>query len=128
MREHYITAVLQLLAEGAAPAKVIDGLKRTLKTHDHLRLLPTILRGVLRHLENGNTKQGARVYVAREDDVEKLTATIKKHLATLGASESPLTVVSPALIGGVVVEHGNRRVDASYKRALTELYDRVTNA
>jgi F0F1-type ATP synthase delta subunit len=126
MREHYITALLDLIASGMSVDDAVQGLASTLKKRDHSRLLPSILRGALRQLE-GTEGGTARVVIARNEDVIALRTAIETHLATLGADTNATITVDETIIGGVVVEHKHQRINASWKTALENLYRRVTS-
>lgn len=127
MREHYVKATLALLKEGTPVPEVVAGLRRTLATHSHEQLFAGVLRVVLRRLEDGVAGSGTRVFVAKAGDNTALATTIATYLKTLLAGEAnPTLVEDHSLVGGVVVEHNYTRIDASYKRALRELYERVT--
>lgn len=127
MREHYITATLALLETGHTPGEVFDGLKRTLENHNHTQLLPGIVRGVLRHLTDATEVSGTRVFVAKGSDADDLAKEIQLHLDKLnGNGNKPVVIIDETLIGGAVVEHNAARIDASYKRSLRSLYERVT--
>lgn len=125
MRDRYITATLELLAAGHDPEAVVRGLKATLDRRDHGKLYARVLRGVLRALTDTQRTTTARVVVANAAASEKLSAVIAEHLQALKADTHTVTI-DPTLIGGVVVEHGSKRIDASYKRALIDLYTRIT--
>ncbi len=126
MREHYITAFLDLIASGMSVDDAVRGLASILKKRDHSRLLPSILRGALRQLE-GTEGTAARVIIARSEDVIALRTAIETHLAALGGNTDATITVDETIIGGVVVEHAHQRIDASWKTALANLYRRVTN-
>jgi F0F1-type ATP synthase delta subunit len=126
MREHYITAFLDLIATGMSVEAAVAGLSRTLASRDHSRLLPAILRGAVRRLE-GSEAGTARVVIAKSQDVIALRTAIETHLVTLGASTDATITIDETIVGGVVVEHAHTRIDASWKTALRKLYERVTN-
>jgi len=126
MREHYITAFLDLIASGTSVEDAVRGLGSALAKRDHTRLLPSILRGALRQLE-GTEATAARVIIARSEDVIALRASIEAHLATLGGNTDATITVDETIIGGVIVEHAHQRIDASWKTTLENLYRRVTN-
>lgn len=127
MREHYITATLDLLEAGHPVSEVLAGLQHTLSTHNHTQLLPGIIRGILRTLSDRTTATGTRVFVATAGDTTTLSKEIESYLRTLGGNtNTPTVVLDETLIGGAVVEHNAVRIDASYKRALRSLYERVT--
>ncbi len=126
MREHYITACLDLVASGMSVEAAVRGLASTLEKRDHSRLLPSILRGMLRELD-GTEGAAARVFIARSEDVIALRNAIELHLAAIGGTTDATITVDETIIGGVIVEHAHQRIDASWKTALQKLYRRVTS-
>lgn len=125
MKEHYTQAVLQMINEGTAPETILEGLTKAMEQKGHMRLYPSVLRGVLRILETQKDADTI-VVVARESDVSALSSQIESALTTLGTTEKPATKVDETLVGGVVVQHGNTVLDRSFKTALTKLYRSVT--
>ena len=125
MKDRYIRATLALINDRHEVEAVLSGLKDTLSKHGHEALYGGVLRGVLRELKERSVTT-TRVTVAKEGDVNALAHAISTHLATLGAPGEWETVIDNTLIGGVVVEHDSRRIDASYKRVLADLYQQIT--
>lgn len=126
MRDRYITATLELLREHHEVAVVVRGLREVLVSRDHERLLEAILRGVLRHLEDGSSGAMPMVMVASEGDTVKYQAVIADLLSRLKAPVTPEVTIDRTLIGGVVVSSNYERIDTSYKRVLQALYEKVT--
>jgi F0F1-type ATP synthase delta subunit len=126
MRERYITAVLALFREHHDVEAVVRGLREILVKRNHERLLPGILRGVLRRLEDSASGATAQVVVASEAELTKQKSVIAALLATLAVTDAPNITFDDSLIGGVVVSGNYQRIDTSYKRALASLYTRVT--
>lgn len=127
MKEHYITAVLKQLASGMSAEDTIEGLKKTLNRRGHDRLLPVILRGVVRVLESDNTDV-VIAKVASESAVKTYAKTIKASLEQLNASSEPKIEIDKTLIGGYIAEANYKRLDASYKSKLVTLYRSLTNS
>lgn len=126
MKDRYITATLALLAEGESPEVVLRGLERALAARDHNKLLPIILRGVLRRLEGRVSVKGPQVVVVDAASYETQKAVIQNHLQKLGAASAPTVAFDASLIGGAIVSNNYQRIDTTYKRALANLYARVT--
>ncbi len=125
MKDTYITAVLEMIAEGAMPDVVLAGLQQSLKKHGHERLYASVLRGVSRVLSAGSA-DAVSVTVAQSSDVEKHQTAIKATLTELGVTTEPVVTIDESLIGGYVAEANNQRVDASYKSKLVSVYRNVT--
>ena len=125
MKDTYVTAVLEMIAEGVNPEVVLSGLQTSLKEHGHDRLYATVLRGVLRVLSAGSAET-ALVTVAAENDVEKHQAAINASLKDLATDAVPTIAIDESLIGGYVAEANNQRIDASYKTKLVSLYRNLT--
>lgn len=125
MKEHYQEAVLSLIHAGESPAKVLDGLKSTLKARGHQALLPSILASVLRTLEATGTKS-AQVSVAQEADLATHKKAIADTLQLLDVKDHDV-VIDDTLIGGFVVTGNDQTVNRSYKHLLTKLYRQLTS-
>ena len=121
MKNHYITATIELLHSGKEPAAVLGGLKKTLEARGHQALYPSILRGVERLLHAKNS-QSAILAVAREKDVDTFKAAITAASKELDVADAPEVVVDDTLIGGFVLQTGTTRLDQSYKTKLVSLY------
>jgi len=66
-----------------------------------------------------------QVTVAKEGGLDK--AKLAEVLAVLKVqTETVKTVVDPSLIGGFTVQYRDTVVDKSYKRALLDIYRKVT--
>jgi len=127
MRDRYIAATLELLREHHEVGVVVRGLRAVLVARDHGRLLGAILRGVLRHLEDGSNGALPVVAVASEGAAAKQKDLISELLLRLTTTTTnPEVVIDSTLIGGVVVSHNYERIDTSYKRVLQALYEKVT--
>lgn len=125
MKQAYITALTETLIN----TKDIDGALR--ETHallvkkGHVRLWPAVLKGVIQALEKKESDDTPRVIVAKESAKE--SAALKAVLEKLSVVHNPQTVeVDSSLIGGFVVQYKGQMVDGSYKRALIDLYRKVT--
>lgn len=125
MKHAYIKAVLEQLLSGKDGEVVIKNLKVALAKKGHGRLLGAILRGALRQLEHDVVAKAPQIKVAKNN--EEIVAKAKATLATLGSDSVLIPVVKTdeTLVGGYVVTVADKQVDASYKRALLNLYRKV---
>lgn len=128
MRDHYSQATVALLRAGGDVETIIAGLRRTLMSRGHESLLPQILQGVLRGLTDRFDSSLATVTAASEHAVRAEDSAIETALKRLGASSAATVGIDHSLVGGFVVEYRHKRLDASHKRALKELYRAITNA
>lgn len=124
MTDAYIQAVVSKLRAGAEPKTVLTGLQTVLRHRHHEKLLPHILRGVLRILAAEPHAAVAHVQVASAADAQ--VAAVQESLAALSAPDTPVVTTDASLIGGHVVRYNGRQIDHSYKAKLVELYRQVT--
>jgi F0F1-type ATP synthase delta subunit len=128
MQNDYAQAFLAHVATGASFDESLAGLVAVLQRRNHTKLLPSILRLVLRTLEavKGVSTASVRVATATMSDADKakLTAALK----ALGVTEHTAveTVVDETLIGGFIAIFNHHEQDHSYKRTLTNLYESIT--
>jgi F0F1-type ATP synthase delta subunit len=124
MREHYRTAVLELITAGHKPAEVVSGLRKVLARRRHEGLYLSILRSVVKYLSVTQSAKVPQVTLAKENHETTYKKAIKRHLTTLSAPADYHTVIDETIVGGVVVEYQHQRIDASYKRALKTIFER----
>ena len=126
MKENYIKATLDLINSGQALASVIDGLKKTLKSHGHERLLRNVLLGVERVLEAKRPNEVV-VITASPEDFDSYQKSIKDELDQLKITNQTITnQIDKTLIGGYIIEGNNQRLNHSYKYQLVKLYRTLT--
>lgn len=119
MEKAYAQAIQKLLAqEGAKEGEIVDRLVAQLKAQGRLKLLPKINQE-LKHLLA--REQKPLVEVAHESEEKAALA----HAAQAGVHASHATV-NPSLIQGWRARQGSLLVDRSGKRALIDLYRRIT--
>lgn len=125
MKQAYIKAVLEQLLSGKDGEVIIKNLKIALEKKGHTRLLGAILRGALRQLEHEVVAKAPQIKVAKNN--EDLVAKAKATLATFSSDSvlTPVVKTDETLVGGYVVTAAGKQVDASYKRALLNLYRKV---
>ena len=126
MKNHYITATLELIYTGKDINEVLEGLKKAQAARGHDRLFVPVLRGVLRTLSSEKAGQDALVVVSAETDYQTQVEAIKTALSDLGATSEPVVKVDPTLVGGFVAEANYQQINASYKQKLVTLYRSLT--
>ena len=125
MKQAYITALTESLLATQNVDEVLVRTNALLAQKGHTRLWPAVLRGVLVELEKRANDATPEVTVAKEGVVDK--AKLVEVLAALAVqTEEVKTVVDPSLIGGFTVQYRDTVVDRSYKRALLDIYRKVT--
>jgi F0F1-type ATP synthase delta subunit len=126
MKQAYITAIVKTLLEGKEVESVLKSTKQLLAKKGHECLWPAILQGTLRELEKSGQDNVPQVTVAK--DTKEQSSKILEALKTLGLEADATYDVSvdDSLIGGFIVRYKDRMIDASYKRALVDLYRNVT--
>lgn len=120
MKTLYAEAITRLLAKGIDEALLVKNLVAHLKSVGRMKLLPGI-RSELKVLQVRNTVHEAHIEVARKED----TKSAQEAAAKEGITASVVTV-NPSLIRGWRARSGGTLLDRSGKRALIDLYDRIT--
>ncbi len=124
MKQAYINALADALLSKTEFESALRNTHDLLVKKGHGRLWPAILRGVIREIEKRNFQNTPQVIVSSEDS--KHNEALIKALKEVGATTSDYdTKVDSTIIGGFVVRYRDLMVDASYKRALTDLYRRI---
>lgn len=118
METAYAQALYDAVMKGTDPKKAVSALRDRLVRESRLALMPRIARAFTRIAERDTSRSGARVYVAREHDA-------KAAFTASGVNEADV-IVDETLIGGWRLETADTLVDASYKRHLLNLFNRVT--
>ncbi len=122
MEKEYAQAVSTMSRlEGRDEGKLVDGLVSHLKKSGRMKLLPGILRELKR--ENARSEKLAPVLEVASSKEEK---SAKEALKTQGV-EVVNTVVNPSLIRGWRARANGLLWDHSAKRALTDIYKKITN-
>lgn len=127
MEKVYVHAVMELLEGGSNIETVLGNLRIVMEKRGHAKVLPTVLRAVVRALEQGGAESVATITVAREADATALTADIKAALTALGADGAHTTIVDDTIIGGLIATYNHRQIDQSYRTKLLNLYQAITN-
>ena len=122
MHADYAQAVLLARTrEGASDESVVTGLIRNLKETGRMKLLPGILRE-LKRPEARAAKTAPTLELASEKD----RAAAEAVLAAAGVTPRE-TIVNPSLIRGWRARANGVLMDRSAKRALIDIYQKITN-
>ena len=129
---HYALALYQVASEqkgstddGALVKKFVEVVEK----NGHTYLLPRILKS----FQSRQSREVGRTVI----HVSSAVSILEKHVQELLKKEpysrmlsekhrKVIRHVDDTLIGGVVVRTGTQQVDASYKRALTDIYKSLT--
>jgi F0F1-type ATP synthase delta subunit len=124
MKQAYINALADALLSKTEFESALRNTHDLLIKKGHGRLWPAILRGVIKEIEKRNRQSTPQVIVSSEDT--KQNEALIKALEAVGATTSDYdSKVDSTIIGGFIVRYRDLMVDASYKRALTDLYRRI---
>ena len=91
-------------------------------------LLPRIRTAFDSILDERAGRVVAEVTLAREPDPETVAELTGRLSSLLGKTVVPRVLVNPAIIGGVVVRYGDRRIDGSIRRHLVALRREMMHA
>ena len=126
MKDYYIKTMSALLKDPKYQEQydeLLKELKATLKKHGHLKLLPTILRGVIKSLP---TMSGGKPLLIVSSDSQSELNKQKTALKQLDLEIADLQVkVDPTIIGGFILKKNGRLFDYSYKSQLVTLYRQI---
>lgn len=122
METTYAQALYTAIAQGTEPKKAIHALVERLKRESRIGLLPRIAKAFARVGEREHAKTRTTLYVAREHDAHTSIAAAGRFAAV----EKHDVRVDETLIGGWRLESGDKLVDASYKKHLLDIFNRVT--
>lgn len=124
----YAQALYALLkdASKAQASGYIDNLRGLLKKRGHEQLYPKIVA----RLEAFVTQEhdtASRISVAKESDIAEFKDEILNTAREMGLQGQTLTPsIDDTLVGGFRIESTDKLYDASYKRALLDMYRKLT--
>ncbi|MEK7613949.1 MAG: F0F1 ATP synthase subunit delta [Patescibacteria group bacterium] len=110
---HYYATIIAPLREGGKIDEVIAYMKK----RGHESLLPQVARIIERTPDSDQIQ----LTVASEKEGKKFVP----HALHLGEGTVE-TKVDPSIVGGYVVRKGGSLIDASYRRTLVSLYQKIT--
>ena len=121
MEKAYAQALLNALQKGTSEDELVSSLTKHLKAVGRMKLLPAILRELVM-LRARTRTLGATLEVASES--AKSEALSQAKAEGIDAKDA---VVNPLLISGWRAREGGRLIDRSGKRALIDIYRRITS-
>lgn len=127
---HYAKALYSAITDHPNnEEKLVGNFIETLTANGHTHFLPRIIRSILRYHARDEKERTISITSSKElsekDTQEILRKEPFKNL--LAASHKRVErIIDDSVIGGVIVRTKAVRVDASYKRALLELYKSIT--
>ena len=111
---HTYAQTLESLGTKDAAEKVIE----RMRAKGHLSLLPQVVR----ILERSDSVEHTVLTVAKKEDAQKHAGAI----TTLGGDpKNAKVVVDPRIVGNYMARHGQKFIDASYRRQLVSLYQKT---
>jgi F0F1-type ATP synthase delta subunit len=123
---HYATAYYELLSSKKIDEKELnDNFLKTVALNGHAHLLPKIISALDRIIRNDRKKHTIEVVTAMPISESEVSKLLKSEPFSLAISPTHKRVerrTDESIVGGVKVRTSGMRIDASYKRALTDLY------
>lgn len=119
MEHNYAHAAIRLVERGMKPAEAAKAISAHAGARGQARIVPRIVRALRAISLAERARRSIVLSVARKEDAAQAHKT----------SDAPKEVsvqVDDTLIGGWRLRGAGRLVDASYKRALFDLYTRIT--
>jgi F0F1-type ATP synthase delta subunit len=124
MKRDYTTAFVASIKGGTSVEVALRGLKTAMEKRNHVSLFVPVLRSAVTKLSHEQKYESAVVAVANVADAS--SAIVVESLKKLGVTEEPIVAVDDSLIGGAVISYNHRRIDASFKTALVQMYRAIT--
>jgi F0F1-type ATP synthase delta subunit len=118
LKEQYIAAGAELIAEKTDIDKVISGLKKAMAQRGHTRLLTSVLKGLASKVERESEISVPQLTVATKDAGEMKASSTKNALVK----------IDPTIIGGYIIREGFTRTDNSHKTKLLNWYRKATSS
>lgn len=126
METAYAEALWQMVESGIRPAEALRKLHASLEACGRASLLPRIRSAFVRLAAQKAARETITLSVAREKDAKEAMREAGELLASMGEKSAEAEiVVDSSLIGGWRLEGKETLVDASFKKQLLGLYNRV---
>lgn len=126
METAYAEALWQMVESGIRPAEALRKLHASLEARGRASLLPRIRSAFVRLAAQKAARETITLSVAREKDAKEAMREAGELLASMGEKSAEAeVVVDSSLIGGWRLEGKEMLVDASFKKQLLGLYNRV---
>ena len=118
LKEQYIAAGAELIAEKTDIDKVISGLKKAMAQRGHTRLLTSVLKGLASKVERETAISVPHLTIATKDTSKPDSASVKNAEVK----------IDPTIVGGYILREGFTRTDNSHKTKLLNWYRRATSS
>lgn len=96
-----------------------------LESRDEQKLLPKIVAAVADLEEKRDAGSKTIITVASKGDVTKFSEELKSMSDSFDVSEATI-VEDPNIVGGYIARSSTAMIDASYRKGLLEMYQRLT--
>ena len=129
MQNAYAQALWKLIEGGATPKSAMKSVHSALEARGRLGLLPRISRAFSRIASRTFARDNVVVYVAHKKDEGSALRQAGPILKRAGIKTKDVEIcVDENLIGGWRLEGRELLHDASYKKQLLDIYERVSGA
>ena len=129
MDKAYATALWKIIESGVTAKKGVMTLHEALVARGRIGLLPRIAKAFARLASRAEMKDSVVLKIARERDKKTAFKEVKSLLADESIKSSEVrTSIDENLIGGWRLEGRELLRDASYKKQLLDIYERVSDA
>ena len=118
----YITATHEILNKNQDTKSVLASLKKYLESRGLMQVYPNVLRGLIEKSERAAKREGVRVSVAREGDIQKYKSAIEAHLEKHNLPSEYTTTIDETIVGGYIITTKGERINQSYKHKLLTAY------
>ncbi|OGG80627.1 hypothetical protein A3A39_04010 [Candidatus Kaiserbacteria bacterium RIFCSPLOWO2_01_FULL_54_13] len=127
MQDAYARALWRVIQEGKLPKEAVAKLRATLERHGRARLLPRVARAFARIAARESSKNAVTLTIAQKKDERMAHKEIKEFLRDMDVSPEDVEVKTDVnLVGGWRLEGREHLIDASFKKYLLDLFERVT--
>lgn len=127
--ETYAEALWRVISKGTAPKKAVAGLHDVLNRHGRTALLPRVARAFARIAARERRRNDVTLCVSRDADARTARKEIADIARDLGLKSGDIsTRIDTDLIGGWRFEGRERLIDASFRKQLLSIYERVTRS
>ncbi|MDO8561642.1 MAG: F0F1 ATP synthase subunit delta [bacterium] len=126
MQDAYAQALWEMIEGGTAPKKAVKAVHEALAARGRLGLLSRIARAFSRIAARSNARDTVVLHVARAKDGNRAQKEAASMLKDAGIKAGDVEIrADENLIGGWRLEGREVMHDASYKRQLLDMYERV---
>ena len=128
MDKAYAKALWKILDDGASPKSAVKTLSEALKARGRLGLLPKIARAFSLLASRAETQNSVVLKIARTSDKNRALKEASGLLKDAAIKTGDVKIdIDENLIGGWRLEGRQLLHDASFKRQLLDIYERVSD-